>query len=101
MVGRTPTCYGFGLYELLEEEGYSAVMALAKLAGCNAHYLYQCAIFFHNKKPGAELAARLIAHEPRLSWQSLYWRQIEAARASIAWMPAQNKLPSTPSIGRR
>lgn len=60
------------LRDLYEKEGFDALKALAKSAGTDPQYLRQCATNWRGKRPSPDLARRLIAADPRLTWEDMY-----------------------------
>ena len=58
------------LADVYRLEGRRGLNALAKKAGCNGKYLYQCATAL--RSPSPRLAKRLISVDPRLSLDAIY-----------------------------
>ncbi len=59
------------LFEVYESGGRKALAALAKAAGTDTTYLYQLATGWRGKRPSPDLCKRLIAADPRLSYEDL------------------------------
>lgn len=75
------------LNELYTLEGFQGLKRLAAAAGTDAQYLRQCATGWRNKRPSPELAEKLIAAEPRLTWEGIFKPRRQgqpAARSGVA-----------------
>lgn len=72
------------LHDIYEEGGFSSLKALGEAVGADPRYLHQCATGWRGKKPSPTLAAKLIAADPRISWEDLYRPLSSAARDSVS-----------------
>ena len=67
------------LKDLYDEGGFAALKRLAEKAGTDPQYLRQCATGWRGKRPSPPLAGRLIAAEPRLTYEDLYRQAAEGS----------------------
>ena len=67
------------LSDIYANEGLDSLKGLARKTGSDAQYLRQCATGWKNKRPSPELAAKLIVADKRITYNSLYSKQLDAA----------------------